>query len=55
MESTEQPATPTLTAEGYRITVDDGRDCFFALSLAEEGTESAWLMSDTVCALDAMR
>lgn len=52
---TEPEPIPPLTAEGYRITVDDGRESFFALSIEETNSETAWLMSDTVYALDAMR
>ena len=52
------PAPPALaeqlTSQAYEITVDDGRDSFFALSIEGEA-ETEWLMSDTVCALDAMR
>jgi len=44
-----------LTSQGYHITLDDGRDSFFALSIEAEDSDDAWLMSDTVCALDEMR
>ena len=44
-----------LTTRGYEITVDGGRDTFFALSIEEPDNEAAWIMSDTVCSLDAMR
>lgn len=44
-----------LTSHGYHITVDDGRDSFFALSIEDPNDETAWLMSDTVRSLDAMR
>jgi hypothetical protein len=44
-----------LQSRGYRITVDDGRDSFFALSIEDAANEDAWLMSDTVLELDAMR
>lgn len=55
MVRTEPEPIPPLTAEGYRITVDDGRESFYALSIEEANSETAWLMSDTVYALDAMR
>ena len=55
MARTEPEPVPPLTAEGYRITVDDGRESFFALSIEEADSETAWLISDTVCALDTMR
>lgn len=44
-----------VTSRAYRITVDDGRDSFFALSIEESENEAAWLMSDTVESLDTMR
>ena len=44
-----------LRSRSYRITVDDGRESFFALSLEDDSREDAWLMSDTVCALENMR
>ncbi|ACV47637.1 MULTISPECIES: hypothetical protein [Halomicrobium] len=44
-----------LTSHGYHITLDDGRDSFFALSIEDEQSDDAWLMSDTVRALDEMR
>ncbi|AFO58847.1 MULTISPECIES: hypothetical protein [unclassified Natrinema] len=44
-----------LTSRGYRITVDDGRDSFFAICLEEPDSETAWIMSDTVRTLDGMR
>lgn len=44
-----------LTSRGYRITVDDGRDSFFAVCLEEPDSETAWLMSDTVRTLEEMR
>ena len=40
-----------LTSEAYRITVDGGRDSFFALCIEEPGNEDAWLASDTVYSL----
>jgi len=44
-----------LTSRAYRITVDDGRDSFFALCIEDERCETAWLMSDTVQSLEGMR
>lgn len=48
-------AQPRLESHSYRITVDDGRDSFFALSIEDAANEEAWLMSDTVRALENMR
>ncbi|WP_408959356.1 hypothetical protein [Natrinema sp. 74] len=45
----------TLKSRGYRITVDEGRDSFFAISLEDPESETAWLMSDTVRSLDEMQ
>lgn len=47
--------TPPITSRAYFITVDDNRDSFFALSIEREGSETAYLMSDTVRSLDEMR
>jgi hypothetical protein len=44
-----------LVCEAYRITLDDGRESFDAVSIEEEGSETAWLMSDTVRSLESMR
>ena len=44
-----------LTSRGYHITVDDGRDSFYALCIEEPEREEAWLMSDTVRELTEMR
>lgn len=44
-----------LQSEAYRITVDDGRESFFALSIEEADSETAWLISDTVRSLENMR
>jgi len=56
------PAEPTppdridpLESRSYRITVDDGRDSFYALSIEDPASEEAWVMSDTVLALENMR
>jgi len=46
---------PTLRSEAYHITVDDGRDSFCALSIESPENDDAWLMSDTVYALNEMR
>ncbi|ELY63962.1 hypothetical protein [Natrinema versiforme] len=45
----------SLQSRGYHITVDDGRDSFFALSIEDPTSEDAWLMSDTVVSLEEMR
>ncbi len=45
----------SLTSEAYHITVDGGRDAFYALSIELEDSETAWLMSDTVRSLSEMR
>lgn len=59
MSVTDAEQTPPpgddLTSQGYHITVDDGRDSFFALSIEVDDSDDAWLMSDTVRALDEMR
>lgn len=47
--------TDDLVGRGYRITVDDGRESFFALSIEEPDSDTAWLMSDTVRELGEMR
>ena len=44
----------TLVSRGYRITVDDGRDSFFAICIEEPDSETAWIMSDTVRSLEEM-
>lgn len=44
-----------LTSQAYRITLDDGRVSFFALSIEDPENEDAWLMSDTVRSLDNAR
>jgi hypothetical protein len=46
---------PPLTSTAYRITVDGGRESFFALSIEDPGNDDAWLASDTVCALSNCR
>ncbi|WP_254522121.1 hypothetical protein [Natrinema caseinilyticum] len=44
-----------LQSRGYRITVDDGRESFFAISLEDPNSETAWIMSDTVRTLEDMQ
>lgn len=44
-----------LESSGYRISVDDGRDAFFALCIEDPDDEDRWLMSDTVRSLREMR
>lgn len=44
-----------LTSRAFRITVDGGRETFDALSIEKPESETAWLVSDTVRSLDAMR
>ncbi|MFW5963499.1 MAG: hypothetical protein ACOCQM_01440 [Natronomonas sp.] len=58
MNTPESDATDEsdgLVGRGYRITVDEGRESFFALSIEDPARESAWLMSDTVRSLEEMR
>ena len=50
-----QSERPELESRSYRITVDDGRESFFALSIEDAANEEAWLMSDTVVALENIR
>jgi hypothetical protein len=52
-DSTQAGPSP-ITSRAYHITLDD-RDSFFALSIEREGSETAYLMSDTVHSLDEMR
>ncbi|NKE36997.1 hypothetical protein GWG54_14435 [Natronococcus sp. JC468] len=56
---TADPSPPERTVDlqsrSYRITVDDGRESFFALSIEDAANDDAWLMSDTVRALESMR
>lgn len=44
-----------LTTAAYHVTVDGGRDSFYALSIEREDSETAYLMSDTVVSLNEMR
>ncbi|WP_435195991.1 hypothetical protein [Natronomonas sp. EA1] len=55
MAPAQKTPVPALTSEAYRITVDEGRETFYALSIEEVGNDEAWLMSDTVCALAEYR
>ena len=58
MNTPESDATDEadgLVGRGYRITVDDGRESFFALSIEDPDSDGAWLMSDTVRSLEEMR
>lgn len=49
----EQPSEEyPLTSQGYRISVDDGRESFYALCIEDPDNEDAWIMSDTVRSLD---
>lgn len=48
-------AIERLTGRGYRITVDGGRDSFFALCIEDPDNEAAWIMSDTVRSLEDER
>ncbi|ELY57441.1 hypothetical protein [Natronolimnohabitans innermongolicus] len=48
-------AQAQLESRSYRITVDDGRESFFALSIEDAANDDAWLMSDTVVALENER
>lgn len=50
-----EASRPTLTSEAYHITVDGGRDSFYALSIEREDSDTAWIMSDTVRSLAEMR
>jgi hypothetical protein len=54
-EPPDRPPGPALRSEAYHITVDDGADSFCALSIESETNDQAWLISDTVVALEAMR
>lgn len=44
-----------LSSEGYRISVDDGRESFFALCIEDPDNDDAWLMSDTVRSLENLQ
>ncbi len=45
----------SLTSSGYRISVDEGRDSFYALCIEDPDEEDRWLMSDTVRSLQDAR
>ena len=51
----DDPYSAELESEAYHITVDDGSDSFCALSLESPENDQAWLISDTVTALESMR
>ena len=57
MTSLESPSDQgrALRSRGYRITVDDGRDSFYAICLEEPDNDAAWIMSDTVRSLEDVR
>ena len=44
-----------LTSRGYHITVDGGRDSFYALCIEDTTSEAAWIMSDTAYELSNER
>lgn len=44
-----------LTSSGYRISVDEGRDSFYALCIEDPDDDERWLMSDTVRSLQDAR
>ncbi|MFC6767419.1 hypothetical protein [Natrinema soli] len=54
-ESNTAVQTGPVRSRGYCITVDDGRESFFALSIERVDSEDAWLMSDTAVALENVR
>jgi len=54
-EPADIATTDELRSEAYQITVDGGRDSFCALSIESAENEQAWLISDTVRALESMR
>jgi hypothetical protein len=54
-ESDATDESDGLVGRGYRITVDEGRESFFALSIEDPDSDTAWLMSDTVRSLEEMR
>jgi hypothetical protein len=54
-DATESAVDAPITSETYHITVDGGRDSFFALSIEREDSDTAYLMSDTVRSLAEMR
>jgi hypothetical protein len=44
-----------LTSNGYHISVDDGRESFYALCIENPDDEDMWLLSDTVRSLRKTR
>ncbi|MFB1062582.1 hypothetical protein [Natrinema sp. H-ect4] len=54
-ESNTAAQTGPVRSRGYRITVDNGRESFFALSIERVDSEDAWLMSDAAVALENAR
>lgn len=54
-DSSSPTRTRLLASQGYEITVDEGRDSFFALQIEDPDHDEAWLLSDTVHALEEMR
>jgi len=54
-ESNTTAQTGPVRSRGYRITVDNGRESFFALSIERVDSEDAWLMSDAAVALENAR
>ncbi|MEF8791768.1 MAG: hypothetical protein V5A61_16695 [Haloarculaceae archaeon] len=54
-EPPEEDEEASITSSAYRITVDGGRDSFYALCIEDPSRETAWLMSDTVRSLDELR
>lgn len=57
MTTTDSPSDEgeALISRGYRITVDEGRDSFYAICIEEPDSETAWIMSDTARSLENMR
>lgn len=49
------PTGELLSSQGYRISVDDGRESFFALCIEDPDNDDAWLMSDTVRSLEDLQ
>lgn len=49
------PHEISLRSRGYHITIEEGEDAFFALCIEDPDREEAWIISDTVHALDGMR
>ncbi|MFC7097871.1 hypothetical protein [Halobaculum marinum] len=47
--------TTSVSSHAYRITLDNGRETFDALEICDDHCPEAYLMSDTVHSLEAMR